>query len=52
MVDYLWKVSCGGFSDTICQGAMQLALENGHEPVKELIEELMRQREMFPVEPW
>ncbi|KAH8178305.1 ankyrin repeats (3 copies) domain-containing protein [Sarocladium implicatum] len=51
MVDYLWRVSCGGFNDNICKGAMHLAMENGHEPVKELIEGLMRHREMFPFGP-
>ncbi|KAK7998999.1 hypothetical protein PG991_014674 [Apiospora marii] len=41
MIDYLWRVSDGkGFSDEICDRAIELAGYNGHEACQDLIRDL------------
>lgn len=46
MIDYLWQVSDGkGFSDEICDRAIQLAGENGHEACQDLIRDLKKSQD-------
>ncbi|KAK8137254.1 hypothetical protein PG984_005194 [Apiospora sp. TS-2023a] len=45
MIDYLWQISGDkGFSDEICERAIELAGENGHEACQDMIRELRRSK--------
>lgn len=46
MIDYLWRVSNNkGFSDEICDRAIELAGENGHEACQDLIQDLRKYKD-------